>query len=150
MDKKPHQLSGGMKQRVAIAQVLILRPSILLMDEPFGALDPQTREVLQILVIKLHEREKNTIFFVTHDLEEAVYVAERVIVLSQYNHNGNGARIVKDVRVPVFQSTEAKRTGDFGGLIQDIRHAGFAPEQREVIDTFNQARPTEGAHHAQK
>ncbi|MBI1926623.1 ABC transporter ATP-binding protein, partial [Candidatus Poribacteria bacterium] len=127
------------KQRVAIAQEIIRSPSILLMDEPFGALDPQTREVLQVLILKIHEQEKNTIFFVTHDLEEAVYVAERVIVLSQYNHDGKGAQIVEDMRVPVFRSTDAKRTGDFGNLIQEIRRAGFTPEQKSVVEAFNQA-----------
>ena len=139
--KKPYQLSGGMKQRVAIAQEVIRKPSILLMDEPFGALDPQTREVLQVLILKIHEQERNTIFFVTHDLEEAVYVAERVIVLSQYKPNGNseGATIVKDVCAPVFKSTEVKRTDDFGGLIQDIRRSGFAPDQRDIVKAFDQS-----------
>ena len=139
-NKKPHQLSGGMKQRVAIAQEIIRKPSILLMDEPFGALDPQTREILQILILKIHEQERNTVFFVTHDLEEAVYVAERVIVLSQYkpNENNQGATIVKDVYAPVFKSTELKRTEDFGGLIQDIRISGFAPDQRDIVKSFDQ------------
>ena len=139
-NKKPHQLSGGMKQRVAIAQEIIRKPSILLMDEPFGALDPQTREILQILILKIHEQERNTVFFVTHDLEEAVYVAERVIVLSQYkpNENNQGATIVKDVYAPVFKSTEVKRTEDFGGLIQDIRISGFAPDQRDIVKSFDQ------------
>ena len=138
-NKKPHQLSGGMKQRVAIAQEIIRKPSILLMDEPFGALDPQTREVLQILILKIHEQERNTVFFVTHDLEEAVYVAERVIVLSQYKPNDNtqGATIVKDVCAPVFKSTEVKRTEGFGGLIQDIRMSGFAPDQRDIVKSFD-------------
>ncbi len=149
-EKKPHQLSGGMKQRVAIAQEIIRSPSILLMDEPFGALDPQTREVLQVLILKIHEQEKNTIFFVTHDLEEAVYVAERVVVLSQYNHDGKGAQIVKDMPVPVFRSTDAKRTGDFGDLIQEIRMVGFTPEQKAVVETFNQAYRTKGEPHAQE
>ena len=139
--KKPHQLSGGMKQRVAIAQEIIRKPSILLMDEPFGALDPQTREVLQILILKIHEQEQNTVFFVTHDLEEAVYVAERVIVLSQYKlHDDNeGATIVKDVHAPVFKSTDVKRTGDFGGLVQDIRMSGFAPDQKGIVEAFDQS-----------
>lgn len=139
-NKKPHQLSGGMKQRVAIAQEIIRKPSILLMDEPFGALDPQTREILQILILKIHEQERNTVFFVTHDLEEAVYVAERVIVLSQYkpNENNQGATIVKDVYAPVFKSTEVKRTEDFGGLVQDIRISGFAPDQRDIVKSFDQ------------
>jgi len=80
--KYPHELSGGMQQRVAIAQALIMKPRILLMDEPFGALDHQTRELMQELLEGIWEAERKTVLFVTHDLEEAVYLGTRVIVLS--------------------------------------------------------------------
>ena len=78
----PRALSGGMKQRVAIARTLINKPKLLLMDEPFGALDPQTRWGMQGLLIDISRTEDNTILFVTHDVAEAVYLADTVIVLS--------------------------------------------------------------------
>lgn len=78
----PHQLSGGMRQRVAIARALLAKPQLLLMDEPFGALDAQTREVMHDLILHIVALEQPTILFVTHDVEEAVYLADRVIVLA--------------------------------------------------------------------
>ena len=81
-DAHPHALSGGMRQRVAIARALLSKPQVLLMDEPFGALDAQTREVMHDLILHILAFEKRTILFVTHDVEEAVYLADRVIVLA--------------------------------------------------------------------
>ncbi len=81
-DAHPHALSGGMRQRVAIARALLNKPQLLLMDEPFGALDAQTREVMHDLILHIVAFEKRTIVFVTHDVEEAVYLADRVIVLA--------------------------------------------------------------------
>jgi NitT/TauT family transport system ATP-binding protein len=80
--KYPHELSGGMRQRVAIARTLILRPRIILMDEPFGALDPQTRLNMQDLLVKLWREVQATVFFITHSIEEAVFLGDRVYMMS--------------------------------------------------------------------
>jgi NitT/TauT family transport system ATP-binding protein len=82
-DKYPHELSGGMQQRVAIARTLILKPRIILMDEPFGALDPQTRMDMQDLLVSLWREAQATVFFVTHSIEEAVFLGDRVYVMGR-------------------------------------------------------------------
>lgn len=91
----PDTLSGGMQQRVAIARTLALRPSVILMDEPFGALDAQTRSEMQQLLLKIWDETASTILFVTHDVEEAIYLADRIFIMS--THPGT---IIEDVQVP--------------------------------------------------
>jgi ABC-type nitrate/sulfonate/bicarbonate transport system ATPase subunit len=99
--KYPKELSGGMKQRVAIARTLINKPKLLLMDEPFGALDPQTRWGMQGLLVDISRKEDNTILFVTHDVSEAVYLADTVIVLTK-----RPAQILSRVEVPHFSERD--------------------------------------------
>jgi len=96
MDRRPDQLSGGMKQRVGLARAMAIDPEVLLMDEPFGALDAQTRESMQMELIGLHEKTKKTVIFVTHDLDEAVLLADRVFVFSPH---GRIHEIV-DINIP--------------------------------------------------
>jgi NitT/TauT family transport system ATP-binding protein len=81
-DQYPHQLSGGMQQRIGVARALAIDPAILLMDEPFSALDAQTREVLQRELLRIHAETARTTLFVTHDLDEAIYLSDRVVVLA--------------------------------------------------------------------
>lgn len=91
----PNELSGGMQQRLAIVRALANRPKVLLMDEPFGALDSQTREELQDMIQLLSQVEKITVMFVTHDVDEAIYLANRVMVFSQ-----SPGRIIEEVSIP--------------------------------------------------
>jgi NitT/TauT family transport system ATP-binding protein len=97
-DRYPKDLSGGMKQRVAIARTLINKPKLVLMDEPFGALDPQTRWGMQGLLLDVSRSEDNTILFVTHDVSEAVYLADTIYVLSP-----RPTRILHRIDVPFFE-----------------------------------------------
>lgn len=116
-DKYPKALSGGMKQRVAIARTLINKPRLLLMDEPFGALDPQTRWGMQGLLIDISRREDNTILFVTHDVAEAVYLADTVFIMSP-----RPAEIRHRVEVPHFKDRdlELKSSREFRDVEQKL------------------------------
>jgi NitT/TauT family transport system ATP-binding protein len=116
--KYPHQLSGGMRQRVAIARSLILNPRILLMDEPFGALDPMTRLRMQDLLIKLWEKAEGTVFFVTHSIEEAVFLGDRIYLFS----NAPG-RLLEESYAPRPDrpAVEAQSLPDFAERVKTIR-----------------------------
>ncbi len=94
-DHYTSQLSGGMKQRVAIARTLAVDPDILLMDEPFGALDSQTRSVMQELILDIWERDHKTVLFVTHDIEEAIFLSDRVLIASS-----RPMKIKKEITIP--------------------------------------------------
>ena len=112
-NRYPKDLSGGMKQRVAIARTLINNPRVVLMDEPFGALDPQTRWGMQSLLLDISHKENNTIIFVTHDVSEAVYLADTVYVLSK-----RPATILHRVDVPIFPAKDItlKSSAEFRGV----------------------------------
>jgi NitT/TauT family transport system ATP-binding protein len=117
-NKYPHQLSGGMRQRVAIARTLILHPKIVLMDEPFGALDPRTRLNMQDLLVTLARENQATVFFVTHSIEEAVYLGDRTFILSSAP-----GTILHQLKVPPpdFPAREMQRMPEFMETVYSIR-----------------------------
>jgi NitT/TauT family transport system ATP-binding protein len=117
-ERHPWQLSGGMQQRVAIARALAYQPEILLMDEPFASVDAQTRAELEDLVLAVRERFAMTILFVTHDIDESVYLADRVLVLSR-----SPARVVADLETALphpRDQIETKERGDFVHLRGEV------------------------------
>jgi ABC-type nitrate/sulfonate/bicarbonate transport system ATPase subunit len=101
-----NRISGGMRQRVAIARTLASSPDVLLMDEPFGALDAQTREHLQFQLMDINKSEKKTTIFVTHDVEEAILLANRIIIFS-----ARPARIVREINVDALMPQQDRRNG---------------------------------------
>jgi len=115
-----NRISGGMRQRVAIARTLAAGPEILLMDEPFGALDAQTREFLQVQLLEISRIEKKTVIFVTHDVEEAVFLADRIFMFS-----ARPATIIEDIRVadhiPGERAIETKESEAFFHLRNHVR-----------------------------
>jgi NitT/TauT family transport system ATP-binding protein len=128
--KYPHQLSGGMRQRVAIARSLALRPDIILMDEPFGALDPFTRYNMQDQLVALWREREETVFFVTHSVEEAVYLGDRVYVLSP----GPGT-LAREIPLPGPErpAREMQREKAFTETVFGIR---------DIIEKLEASRPT--------
>ncbi len=146
----PHEMSGGMRQRVAIAQALIMQPEIILLDEPFGALDEATREDLQRLLLQLYEQNQTakkhnqpppyTLIIVTHELNEAIYVGDRLVGLSMYwdwkerDHKAcPGATIVYDCPSPVFEPHEAREYEQFEQQREEVRQQVFTPNRSQSI-----------------
>ena len=118
-DRYPHMLSGGQRKRVGLAQVLIRDPKILLMDEPFGPLDAQTRQIMGNLLLDLWSADRKAVLFVTHDLEEAIALSDRVVIMSA----GPAARIIGDWTVPLSRPRdigEIKLDHAFHELHRDI------------------------------
>ena len=124
-DALPKMLSGGMKQRVAIARAYAVNPSILLMDEPFGAVDALTRVRLQEQLLATWSQEKRTVFFITHDVDEAVFLANRVIVMA-----ARPGRIVEivDVDLPYPRTEELRLSPDFTALRNRVWSAVYHQE----------------------
>jgi NitT/TauT family transport system ATP-binding protein len=116
---RSYELSGGMRQRVAIARALIMKPAILLMDEPFGALDAQTRLMMQELLVGLWEQTRKTTLFVTHDIDEAMFLADRICVMSA---RPGGVRSV--VELPF------KRPRNYEAMMVDPQ---FGPIKRQIV-----------------
>jgi NitT/TauT family transport system ATP-binding protein len=135
-DRYPHQLSGGMRRRVALAQTLVLDPQILLMDEPFSALDIQTRQLMENELLELWSANKKSVIFITHDLEEAIALSDRVVILSA----GPGARPIGTYAVDLPRPrdvAEIRLTPQFLQLHRDIWNTlkaevvkGYAQRQR--------------------
>jgi ABC-type nitrate/sulfonate/bicarbonate transport system ATPase subunit len=123
-DRYPKDLSGGMKQRVAIARTLINKPQLVLMDEPFGALDPQTRWGMQSLLLDVSRTEDNTILFVTHDVSEAVYLADSIYVLAP-----RPTKILHRVDVPFFNDRDIalKSSTEFRNVEKKLLDLLYAP-----------------------
>ncbi|WP_419813464.1 ABC transporter ATP-binding protein [Bacterioplanoides sp.] len=122
----PHQLSGGMKQRVAIARALANKPKVLLMDEPFGALDAQTRAKMQAYLLEIWKNIDITVFFITHDLDEAVYLADRILVLKA---NPGEVQELVEVPVPHPRSPEQFLSPEFLATKQHIENLIHPPSE---------------------
>ncbi|HTN14716.1 MAG TPA: ABC transporter ATP-binding protein [Sphingomonadaceae bacterium] len=133
-DRYPYQLSGGMKKRVSLAQTLLLDPQIILMDEPFSALDVQTRHMMENQLLDIWAANRKTVLFVTHDLEEAISLADRVVVLSA----GPGSHPVRtfDINIPRPRDvTEIVHTPDYIGLHAQI----WATLKEQVLMNYQRA-----------
>jgi ABC-type nitrate/sulfonate/bicarbonate transport system ATPase subunit len=149
----PGELSGGMQQRVAIARALAYKPTVLLMDEPFGALDAQTRSLMQDLLLKIWTEESLTVLFVTHDVDEAVYLSDRLYVLSA--RPGRVKEIV-DIVLPRPREYSVQLTNDFLELkhhVRDLIHrealinTGFADVLEDDVSGYEATRrPTSNTH----
>ena len=131
VDRFPHELSGGQRKRVGLAQVLIRHPKILLMDEPFGPLDAQTRQIMGNLLLELWAADRKAVMFVTHDLEEAIALSDRVLIMSA----GPEARVIGDHRISLARPRDASdiRTDP---RFHEIHRAIWAELRTEVAKTY--------------
>ena len=148
-NRHPHELSGGMKQRVAIARCLAYDPPVLMLDEPFAALDAQTRELLQGELLALWEKTKKTIVFITHGIDEAIYLGQRVAVMTS-----RPGRVKTILEVPAelrAQGTEMRSAPDFGRVRQELwghlRAEVMAAQQEERQRQLEQRDTQEGRAH---
>ena len=130
-DAYPSQLSGGMRQRIAIARALSYKPPVLLMDEPFGALDAQTRQLMQELLTKIWEEHRMTVMFVTHDIDEAVFLSDRVLVMTA---RPGRIKEVIPIDLPRPRTQELVNSPEFGVLYDRILHL----IREEVLNAMRQ------------
>src|SRR5262249_14618103 len=113
----PHELSGGMRQRANLARALTIDPSVLLMDEPFASLDAQTREIMQSELLRIWRSNRKTVLFVTHQIDEAVYLSDQVVVMTS-----RPGRVKAVIQVPIERprSLSVKRTPEFLSLVDEV------------------------------
>ena len=116
----PHELSGGMKQRVGLARALATDPDVLLMDEPFAALDAQTRDIMQVELLRIWQEAKKTVLFVTHQIDEAIYLSDRVMVMTK---RPGHAKKIFNIDLPRPRDYEMRVTPEFNELKLEIWHA---------------------------
>ncbi len=134
VDRYPHELSGGQRKRVGLAQVLIRHPKILLMDEPFGPLDAQTRQIMGNLLLDLWATDRKAVLFVTHDLEEAIALADRVVIMSA----GPASTIVGDHKIDLARPRDAADIR-LDPRFHEIHKAIWSELKAEVIKTYGEA-----------
>jgi NitT/TauT family transport system ATP-binding protein len=128
-DRYPAQLSGGMQQRVNLARALAVDPQLLLLDEPFASIDAQTREVMQVELLRICSAQHVTALFVTHDISEAAFLADRVCVFSP-----RPGRILREITVPFERPRDqrVRRTPEFIALVEEISEILYSPQEYEV------------------
>ena len=131
-DRYPHQLSGGQRKRVGLAQVLIRDPQILLMDEPFGPLDAQTRQIMGNLLLELWAGDRKAVLFVTHDLEEAIALADRVVIMSA----GPAARIIGDHAIDLGRPRDASEVR-LAPRFHELHKAIWGQLRAEVMKAYS-------------
>ncbi len=132
-DRYPHQLSGGQRKRVGLAQVLIRHPKILLMDEPFGPLDAQTRQIMGNLLLDLWAADRKAVLFVTHDLEEAIALSDRVLIMSA----GPNARVIGDHRIDLARPRDASDIR-LDPRFHELHRTIWGQLKAEVIKTYGE------------